>query len=101
MAGERRKQRRIPVRIDSYWKNCTKAGIGYVSNLSVGGCRLVSKIPLELGDHTVLTMYLGSGGTLTIQGHVVSAGSKGVGVQFDRMTASLEFQINEALQSLK
>jgi hypothetical protein len=101
MASERRKQRRIPVRIDSYWKNGCKAGMGHLSNLSVGGCRLISKVPLEQGDHTVLTIYFGGSGSMTLEGHVVSTGSKGVGVKFDKMTASLEFQINEALQSLK
>jgi PilZ domain len=99
MAPERRRQRRIPVRIDAYWKNCTKAGLAQVLNLSLGGCRLVSNLPLQMGDYTVLTIYFGPGGSMTLQGRVVSTGSKGVGVRFDNMTESLKFQITEAMQS--
>ena len=98
MAPERRRQRRIPVRIDAYWKNCTKAGLARVSNLSLGGCRLTSNLPLKMGDYTVLTIYFGSGGSMTLEGRVVSMSPKGFGVRFDNVTEMLKYQITEAMQ---
>lgn len=98
MSPERRRQRRIAVRIDAYWKNCTKAGLAQVLNLSLGGCRLVSNLPLKMGDYTVLTIYFGSGGSMTLEGRVVSMSPKGFGVRFDNLTDSLKYQITEAMQ---
>jgi hypothetical protein len=99
--AERRRQQRIPVRIDGYWKSKgSKAGMGHVSNLSTGGCRLTTTLPLERGDRTILTLYFGRGGSITVQGRVVSGGSTSVGVKFENITSSLEFQIGEAMNRL-
>ncbi|HYN06322.1 MAG TPA: PilZ domain-containing protein [Vicinamibacterales bacterium] len=100
MASERRKQRRIPVRIDSHWKSNSKSGMGHVSNLSAGGCRVTCGLPLAEGDQAVLTIYFDRDGAMTLSGRVVSTGPKGVGVKFENMTPSLRFQIGEILHSL-
>ncbi|HYN06323.1 MAG TPA: PilZ domain-containing protein [Vicinamibacterales bacterium] len=99
--AERRKQRRLPVRIGSLWKSTSKSGMGHVSNLSVGGCRVTSGAALVEGDQTVLTMYFGQNGSMTLQGRVVSIGANGIGIKFEKMTGSLEYQINEVLASLR
>jgi hypothetical protein len=98
--AERRRQRRIPVRIDSYWKSMSKSGMGHVSNLSAGGCRVTCGIDLAVGDQTVLTMYFGQTGSMTLQGRVVTIGPKGIGIKFEKMTSSLQYQIGEVLGSL-
>jgi hypothetical protein len=100
MAAERRKQRRIPVRIDTYCKGTATAGIGHVADLSAGGCRVKSSVPLAMGDQAVLTMYFGRGGTISLLVSVVSIGDKGVGVKFENMTASLNYQVGELMQSV-
>jgi hypothetical protein len=97
---ERRRQRRIPVRVDSYWKSLSKSGMGHVSDLSAGGCRVTCGLPLAVGDQTVLTLYFGSNGTMTLQGRVVSVGANGIGIKFEQMTSSLQYQIGEVLSSL-
>ena len=98
--AERRRQRRIPVRVDSFWKTTSKSGMGHVSNLSAGGCRVTCAIDLAVGDQTVLTMYFGTNGSMTLQGRVVSIGENGIGIKFEKMTGSLQYQIGEVLGSL-
>ncbi|HEY7475470.1 MAG TPA: PilZ domain-containing protein [Vicinamibacterales bacterium] len=98
--AERRRQRRIPVRVDSYWKTTSTSGMGHVSDLSAGGCRVICSLSLAVGDQTVLTMYFGSNGTMTLQGRVVSIGAKSIGIKFEKMTSSLQYQIGEVLSSL-
>jgi len=100
MASERRKQRRIPVRIDTFCKGAAKAGMGRLADLSAGGCRITSSVPLAQGDQAVLTMYFGNDDSMTILGRVVSIGDKGIGLKFENVTPSLKFQIGEVLQSL-
>jgi PilZ domain-containing protein len=98
--AERKRQRRIPVRIDSYWKSMSKSGMGHVANLSAGGCRVTCAMDLAVGDQTMLTMYFGQNGSMTIQGRVVSRGLNSIGIKFEKMTSSLQYQIGEVPGSL-
>ena len=100
MGTERRKQRRIPVRIDTHFKSTTKAGIGHVSDLSAGGCRLTSNVPLAPGDQAVLTLYFDRDGSMTVTGRVVSIGAKGIGIKFENLSSSIQHQFREMLYSL-
>jgi hypothetical protein len=99
MGAERRKKRRVSVRIDTFYKGTARAGIGQVSNLSASGCRMTSNVPLAPGDQVVLTFYFGKEGSITVLGRIVSIGSRGAGLKFENLTASLEYQLNEVLET--
>jgi hypothetical protein len=101
MATERRKQRRLAVRIDTYCKGTAKAGIGHVADLSAGGCRIQTKVPLAVGDTAVLTMYFGASGNISLLCRVVSIFDKGAGVKFENMTASLNYQFGELMEAIR
>jgi hypothetical protein len=73
--------------------------MGRVSDLSVGGCRITTAVPLLQGDTAVLTMSLG-GREMTLPGRVVAVSAKSVSVRFENMTPSTEYQLAEALQVL-
>jgi len=101
MGAERRKQRRVPVHLDGYWKGSARAGACKVADLSLGGCCLRVPTALERGESTVLTLYFNRDGCMTLQGRVVSVmGPKGLGVQFERMTTSQQYQLGSHMQSL-
>lgn len=99
MRSERRKHRRFPVRIDSYCRGTTQAGIGRVSDLSAGGCRITTSVPLVQGDTAVITMNV-TGRPMTLSGRVVAAGARGINIRFENLTASAEHALLEFLQSL-
>ena len=98
---ERRKQRRIPVRIDSFCKSASKSMMGHVSNLSAGGCRVMCALPLAEGEEIVLTLYAGQDGPMTLKGRVVSTSANGFGIKFEKMNPSVQFQMGEVLASLR
>ena len=99
MGPERRKHRRFPVRIDAYCRGNTQAGLGRVSDLSAGGCRITTGVALQRDDTAVLTMTLG-GREMTLPGRVVAVNATGVSIRFENMTPSTEYQLAEALQLL-
>jgi hypothetical protein len=87
------------VRIDSYCRGTTQAGIGRVSDLSAGGCRITTSVPLLQGDTVVLTLKV-TGRPMTLPGRVVATGARGINIRFENLTASAEHQLVEFLQSL-
>jgi hypothetical protein len=60
----------------------------------------MSTLALAAGEQTVLTFYFGTNGTMTLQGRVVSIGPNGIGIKFDKMTPSTQYQIGEVINSL-
>jgi hypothetical protein len=99
MRAERRTKRRVSVRVDTHYKGTARAGIGQVSNLSAGGCRMTSNVPLAPGDQVVLTFYFGRQGSITVPGLVVSIAARGAGIKFEKLTPSLEFQLDHILET--
>jgi hypothetical protein len=99
MRAERRKKRRVSVRVDTYYKGTARAGIGQVSNLSTGGCRMTSNVPLAPGDQVVLTFYFGREGSITVLGRIMSVGAQDVGIKFEKLTRSLEYQLDQVLET--
>ncbi len=98
--AERRRQRRIPVHVDAFCKGAAKSGIGQLCDLSVGGCRIASKLALTTGDEAVLTLYFDRNGSVTIRGRIVSTGPKGLGVKFEHVTVSQKFHLGEIIHAL-
>jgi hypothetical protein len=99
MSVERRKQRRFPVQIDAYCNGSARAGMGRLANLSAGGCRITSPVPLAVGETAVFTLYLGKK-SLAVSGRVVAVRGKSVSVRFENMTLSIQNQLDEFLASL-
>ncbi|HEX7780113.1 MAG TPA: PilZ domain-containing protein [Vicinamibacterales bacterium] len=99
MPAERRKQRRFSVQVDAYCNGAARAGVGRLSNLSAGGCRITSSVPLGIGETAVFTLYFGKK-SLAVSGRVVAVTGRTVSVRFENMTLSVQNQLDEFLASL-
>lgn len=99
MGADRRKRRRFPVRIDAHCRGTTHAGMGQLSDLSAGGCRVTTSVPLALGDPAVFTMFFDNG-LIMVSGRVVAVGANSVSVRFENMTASTQEQLDAFLATL-
>jgi hypothetical protein len=73
--------------------------MGRLSNLSAGGCRITSPVPLAVGETAVFTLYFGQR-SLAVAGRVVAVSGKSVSVRFENMTLSIQNQLEEFLASL-
>jgi c-di-GMP-binding flagellar brake protein YcgR len=73
--------------------------MGQLSDLSAGGCRVATSVPLALGDPAVFTMFIDNG-LIMVSGRVVAVGANSVSVRFENMTASTRDQLDAFLASL-
>ena len=101
MGAERRKHRRVPVRIDGQWKGTSAGGLCKLANLSMGGCFLRAPAKPAPGESAVLTMYFDRHGPMTLEGRVVHVlPPSGFALQFHKMTPSLLFQLGIHMEAL-
>jgi len=102
MAQERRKHPRVKVPIDGQWRSGPTGSFCRVLNVSLGGCFAKSPSAPQTAEPTMMTIYFGKQGPMSLKGKVVHAEPKtGFGFQFEPLLHEVRVQLGQHLESLK
>ena len=101
MGQESRKHPRVKIPIDGQWRAGATGSFCQVLNVSLGGCYAKSTTAPPQTDATMMTIYFGKHGPLSVKGKIVHAEPKGFGVQFEPLHNELKVQLGQRLESLK
>jgi PilZ domain len=102
MPQERRKHPRVKIPIDGQWRSGPTGSFCRVLNVSLGGCFAKSPSAPQQALPTMMTIYFGKHGPMSIKGTVVHAEPKaGFGFQFEPLGHELRVQLGQHLEALK
>ena len=97
-----RQQRRFPTHFLATWESAgsCKSGDGIVENIGMGGCKIRTPAPTDVGVELVLTLFLPRHGLLGVQGIVRWQVGYDMGLEFIRLEPAQLQQLHRFLAAL-